>query len=48
MKNKDKYNGIFEVLKGKYFFLGDNRLDLVDLRYWKDLYVDVFDIKGKF
>ncbi|AGX41725.1 signal peptidase I [Clostridium saccharobutylicum] len=48
VKNKDKYNGTFEVPKGKYFFLGDNRPDSADSRYWKDPYVDASDIKGKF
>lgn len=27
--------------------LGDNRVNLDDLRYWKNLYVDVLNIEGK-
>lgn len=46
-ENKDKYSGIFKVPEGKYFFLGDNRPNSADSRYWKDPYVDSSDIKGK-
>lgn len=47
VKNKDQYNGTFKVPDGKYFFLGDNRPNSADSRFWKDPYVDSSDIKGK-
>jgi len=47
VKNKDKYNGTFNVPEGKYFFLGDNRPNSKDSRLWKNPYVDSSDIKGK-
>ena len=47
VKNKDQYNGTFKVPEGKYFFLGDNRPNSADSRYWKDHYVASSDIKGK-
>ncbi|RII35892.1 signal peptidase I [Clostridium chromiireducens] len=47
VKNKDKYNGKFEVPEGKYFFLGDNRPVSKDARYWEDHYIDSSKIEGK-
>ena len=47
VKNKDDYNGTFKVPEGKYFFLGDNRPNSADSRYWDDPYVSSSDIKGK-
>ncbi len=47
VKNKDQYNGNFEVPEGKYFFLGDNRPISLDARYWKDHYIDSSKIEGK-
>jgi len=47
VKNKDKYNGTFNVPEGKYFFLGDNRPNSKDSRLWKNPYVNSSDIKGK-
>ena len=47
VKNKDNYNGNFEVPKGKYFFLGDNRPVSKDARYWINPYIDSSVIEGK-
>ena len=47
VKNNEKYDGIFEVPEGKYFFLGDNRAHSDDSRYWEDPYIDKNDIEGK-
>ncbi|MFT8343337.1 MAG: signal peptidase I [Clostridium beijerinckii] len=47
VKNKDKYNGTYEVPQGKYFFLGDNRPISADSRRWKNPYIDASDIEGK-
>lgn len=47
VKNKDQYNGTFEVPEGKYFFLGDNRPISKDARYWEDHYIDSSKIEGK-
>lgn len=48
VKNKDNYNGSFEVPEGKYFFAGDNRPVSNDARYWKNPYIDESKIEGKF
>lgn len=47
VKNKDKYNGTFEVPEGKYFFLGDNRPVSMDARFWVNHYIDSSAIEGK-
>lgn len=47
VKNKDTFNGTYEVPQGEYFFLGDNRPVSADSRRWKNPYVDASDIEGK-
>lgn len=47
VKNNEKYNRTFQVPKEKYFFLGDNRANSNDSRYWENPYVDESYIKGK-
>jgi signal peptidase I len=47
VKNNERYNGTFEVPEGKYFFLGDNRANSADSRYWKNPYVKESYIEGK-
>lgn len=37
----------FEVPEGKYFFLGDNRNESLDSRYWVDPYIEEDDILAK-
>lgn len=44
---KDDYSGYFEVPEGKYFFLGDNRANSKDSRYWENPYISEKDIEGK-
>ncbi|MDR3598260.1 signal peptidase I [Clostridium sp.] len=47
VKNKDTFNGTYEVPQGEYFFLGDNRPVSADSRRWKNPYVNASDIEGK-
>ncbi|WP_238903717.1 MULTISPECIES: signal peptidase I [Clostridium] len=47
VKNPSIYNGSFTVPEGKYFFLGDNRANSADARYWANPYIDGHEIKGK-
>ena len=47
VENNEKYNGKFQVPKGKYLFLGDNRANSNDARYWENPYVDESYIEGK-
>lgn len=44
---KDNYTGYFEVPEEKYFFLGDNRSNSKDSRYWQDSYIDKENVEGK-
>ncbi|EDS78328.1 signal peptidase I [Clostridium massiliodielmoense] len=39
--------GEYKVPKGCYFFLGDNRANSWDARYWNETYISEEDIKGK-
>jgi signal peptidase I len=47
VKNNGGKTGSFKVPKGKYLFLGDNRADSDDSRYWKNSYISSNDIQGK-
>jgi signal peptidase I len=40
-------SGVYKVPAGHYFFLGDNRIDSRDSRYWNNPYIDGADILGK-
>ncbi|MBN1039864.1 signal peptidase I [Clostridium botulinum] len=47
VKNNEDYNRIFDVPQGEYFFLGDNRANSDDSRYWKNPYIKSEKIQGK-
>jgi len=40
-------NSSFKVPKDSYLFLGDNRADSLDSRYWENCYINKDQIKGK-
>ncbi len=42
-----KGDGVYRVLEGCYFFLGDNRNNSNDSRFWKSKYVPAANIKAK-
>jgi len=41
------FSGTYEVPENKYLFLGDNRANSIDARFWKTPYIDRSDIIGK-
>ncbi|HBJ2623172.1 TPA: signal peptidase I [Clostridium botulinum] len=47
VKNNEKFDGVFDVPKDKFFFLGDNRANSCDARRWNNPYIDKEDIQGK-
>lgn len=38
---------VYDIPEDKYFFLGDNRPNSLDARYWKNPYIDKKSIEGK-
>jgi len=47
VKNEGGKIGTFNVPKGKCFFLGDNRANSDDSRYWINSYIPSKDLQGK-
>ncbi|NME84145.1 signal peptidase I [Clostridium sp. SM-530-WT-3G] len=47
VKNNKEYTGVFDVPESKLFFLGDNRKESYDSRYWDNPYIDKSCIEGK-
>lgn len=47
VKNPMEFYGTFKVPQGKYFFLGDNRANSNDARFWKNPYINGDQILGK-
>ncbi|TDT46055.1 signal peptidase I [Fonticella tunisiensis] len=45
--NRDNKTGRYRVPENSYFFLGDNRLQSKDARYWINHYISADDIQGK-
>lgn len=47
VKNNEKFQGVYDVPKNKFFFLGDNRIRSNDARRWINPYIDASNIQGK-
>lgn len=47
VKNPSGIEGTFKIPEDSYLFLGDNRGDSIDARFWNDPYISFDDIKGE-
>lgn len=47
VKNNGGKIGAYKVPENQYFFLGDNRADSLDSRYWTNSFISSNDIQGK-
>lgn len=47
IQNPSPKTGSFQVPEGKYLFLGDNRRESYDSRFWKNPYIDQGDVIAK-
>ena len=45
--NPDERSASFEVPEGAYLFLGDNRDNSEDARWWEDPYIEAEELVGK-
>lgn len=47
VKNNMNFEGVYKVPNNRYFFLGDNRSNSYDSRFWKKPYISSSNIIGK-